>query len=76
MRFVAQVLTVNVSFSVNKRRPLAYGVIATGSSIGGVIFPLTVRRLINEVGYVAWVFASLVYQFIPADTSSLTKGFD
>ncbi|KAH8822093.1 putative MFS transporter [Xylogone sp. PMI_703] len=35
----------------NKNRAAAFGVIATGSSTGGVIFPIMVSRLINEVGF-------------------------
>ncbi|KAF8323963.1 MFS general substrate transporter [Clavulina sp. PMI_390] len=34
-----------------KRRPVAYGVVATGSSIGGVVFPLAVKRLLEDVGF-------------------------
>lgn len=29
---------------------VAYGLTATGSSLGGVVFPIAVRNLINEVG--------------------------
>lgn len=46
--------------SVHKRRPLAYGVIATGSSIGGVIFPLAVRHLLQEVGCASTVYFAKV----------------
>jgi hypothetical protein len=45
------------SYAVMKRRPLAYGVVATGSSVGGVIFPLIVKKLLVKVGFV--LFASL-----------------
>ncbi|KIW28242.1 uncharacterized protein PV07_07921 [Cladophialophora immunda] len=34
-----------------RRRSLALGVAATGSSIGGVIFPVMVEKLIPEVGF-------------------------
>ncbi|KAI9758540.1 MAG: Altered inheritance of mitochondria protein 24, mitochondrial [Chaenotheca gracillima] len=34
-----------------KNRALAFGVIASGSSIGGVIFPIMVERLIPQVGF-------------------------
>ncbi|KIX00835.1 uncharacterized protein Z518_09900 [Rhinocladiella mackenziei CBS 650.93] len=34
-----------------RRRSLALGIAATGSSIGGVIFPIMVERLIPEVGF-------------------------
>ena len=35
----------------NKKRGIAYGVLSTGSSLGGVIFPIMINRLISEVGY-------------------------
>ncbi|OAQ66140.1 MFS transporter [Pochonia chlamydosporia 170] len=35
----------------NKKRGAAFGILATGSSLGGVIFPITVSRLIREVGF-------------------------
>jgi len=34
-----------------KNRGFAYGVVTSGSSIGGVIFPIMVSRLIPEIGY-------------------------
>jgi MFS family permease len=37
----------------DKKRGAAYGIVSTGSSIGGVIFPIMINRLIREVGY-AW----------------------
>ncbi|KAK1239871.1 hypothetical protein MKX08_007313 [Trichoderma sp. CBMAI-0020] len=33
------------------KRGAAYGLLATGSSLGGVIFPIMVTRLIQEVGF-------------------------
>jgi MFS transporter, MCT family, aspergillic acid transporter len=35
----------------NKNRGFAFGMLATGSSLGGVVFPIMVSRLIREVGY-------------------------
>ncbi|KAH8651177.1 major facilitator superfamily domain-containing protein [Xylariales sp. PMI_506] len=35
----------------NKKRGAAFGILATGSSLGGVVFPIMVSRLINAVGY-------------------------
>ncbi|KAL3422000.1 major facilitator superfamily transporter [Phlyctema vagabunda] len=35
----------------DKKRAAAFGVIATGSSMGGVIFPIMVSRMIREVGF-------------------------
>ncbi|MCJ1471509.1 hypothetical protein MMC13_000149 [Lambiella insularis] len=34
-----------------RRRALAFGVMASGSSLGGVIFPILVQRLIPEIGF-------------------------
>lgn len=36
-----------------RRRGIAYGIVASGTSLGGVIFPIMVSRLIKLVGY-AW----------------------
>ncbi|SPC61359.1 related to Monocarboxylate transporter [Ustilago sp. UG-2017b] len=35
----------------NRRRGLALGLVASGSSTGGIVFPILVRRLIPMVGY-------------------------
>lgn len=35
----------------DKKRGIAYGIAASGSSIGGIIFPIMVQRLIVQVGY-------------------------
>ncbi|KAH6657801.1 major facilitator superfamily transporter [Truncatella angustata] len=37
----------------NTNRGAAFGILSTGSSLGGVIFPIMVSRLLREVGY-AW----------------------
>ncbi|KAJ5425657.1 Major facilitator superfamily domain general substrate transporter [Penicillium sp. CMV-2018d] len=37
----------------DKKRGTAYGLMSTGSSVGGVIFPIMIQRLIPEVGF-AW----------------------
>jgi MCP family monocarboxylic acid transporter-like MFS transporter 10 len=34
-----------------KRRAFALGIQSTGSSLGGVIFPIMIRKLIQEIGY-------------------------
>ena len=41
-----------ISHWFKKRRGVALGLTATGSSIGGTIFPIATKRLINEVGFV------------------------
>ena len=35
----------------DKRRALAFGILSTGSSTGGVIFPIMVNHLIRKAGY-------------------------
>lgn len=35
----------------NKNRGAAFGILFTGSSLGGIIFPIMVSRLIGEVGF-------------------------
>jgi MFS family permease len=42
-----------VSTYFNKKRGAALGLVAAGSSLGGVIFPIMVVHLIPEVGF-AW----------------------
>ncbi|KAL1840931.1 hypothetical protein VTK73DRAFT_3624 [Phialemonium thermophilum] len=43
-----------------KKRGAAYGVVATGSSLGGIIFPIMISRLINQVGY-GWALRSAAF---------------
>lgn len=35
----------------HKNRALAFGVMASGSSLGGVIFPIMIKRLVADVGF-------------------------
>lgn len=49
-----------VSGWFDKRRGLAFGVLATGSSIGGVIFPIMLTKLIERVGY-GWAMRSSAF---------------
>ncbi|KAJ5147251.1 monocarboxylate permease [Penicillium atrosanguineum] len=44
----------------DKKRGAAYGIVSTGSSLGGVIFPIMVSRLINEVGY-GWAMRAAAF---------------
>jgi hypothetical protein len=39
----------------DKRRGLALGFCAMGSSLGGTLLPIAARNLINVVGYVQWL---------------------
>jgi MFS family permease len=41
----------NVASYFNKKRASALGIMASGSSLGGVIYPIMVRRLIPQVGF-------------------------
>jgi MFS family permease len=41
----------------NKKRGAAYGILSTGSSLGGIIFPIMLTRLIRSVGY-GWAMRS------------------
>ncbi|KAF2173881.1 hypothetical protein M409DRAFT_62108 [Zasmidium cellare ATCC 36951] len=34
-----------------KKRAFAFGIVAAGSSLGGVIFPIMIQRLIDDVGF-------------------------
>ncbi|KIM86443.1 hypothetical protein PILCRDRAFT_816404 [Piloderma croceum F 1598] len=40
-----------VSHWFKKRRGIALGIMTAGSSLGGTVFPIATRRLINEVGF-------------------------
>jgi nitrate/nitrite transporter NarK len=76
--------TVNGWF--DKKIGIAYGTVATGSSFGGILFPIIVSRLIREVGY-GWAMriAAFIILFLliianvtvksrfPAEAQNLTK---
>lgn len=47
--FQTGVMSVNTWFL--RRRGLAMGITASGASLGGVIFPLMLKRLFNSVGF-------------------------
>lgn len=51
MVFYPAMSTVGTWF--HRNRALAFGVMAAGSSLGGVIFPIMVDKLVDEVGF-AW----------------------
>lgn len=48
MSFIASVTIVGTYFST--RRSTAQGLAATGSSVGGIIYPVVLRRLIVQIG--------------------------
>ena len=44
----------------NKKRGIANGILVTGSSLGGVIFPIMANRLITTVGY-GWTMRACAF---------------
>ena len=54
----------------NKKRGAAYGIVASGSSLGGVIFPIMVSRLITEVGY-GWAMRTAAFLILALLTITL-----
>jgi MFS family permease len=49
MAFMPSVAIVGTYFST--RRSTAMGITATGSSIGGIIYPIVLKRLIQDIGF-------------------------
>lgn len=47
----------------HRKRGAAYGILATGSSIGGIIFPIMITRLIKQVGY-GWAMRSGAFMIL------------
>lgn len=45
------------------KRGAAFGLLSTGSSIGGIVFPIMVTRLIREVGY-AWAMRACAFMIL------------
>jgi len=56
--FMAAIGTVSGWFK--KRRGTAFGLFATGSSLGGVVFPIMLSRLIQSVGY-GWAMRTAAF---------------
>lgn len=44
----------------DKKRGAAYGILSTGSSVGGVIFPIMIKRLIVQTGY-GWAMRAAAF---------------
>lgn len=59
--FYAAMSSVGTWFFRN--RALAYGVMASGSSLGGVIFPVMVERLIGRIGF-GWTMRALAFMIL------------
>ncbi|KAB5583438.1 major facilitator superfamily transporter [Coniochaeta sp. 2T2.1] len=47
----------------NEKRGAAYGIMSTGSSLGGIIFPIMITRLIRQVGY-GWAMRSGAFMIL------------
>ena len=43
-----------------RRRALAFGIVASGSSLGGVIFPIMVERMVNSIGF-GWTMRTCAF---------------
>lgn len=56
--FICALSTISGWFT--KKRGLAFGVLATGSSLGGVVFPLMISNLLRTVGY-GWALRSVAF---------------
>ncbi|KAF3012829.1 hypothetical protein E8E14_009193 [Neopestalotiopsis sp. 37M] len=67
MAFMPSVAIVGTYFST--RRSLAMGVSACGSSVGGIIYPIVLKRLIDQIGF-RW--AVRVMAFIMLGTLSVS----
>lgn len=47
----------------DKKRALAFGIVASGSSLGGVIFPIMLQRLIPEIGF-PWAMRTAAFMIL------------
>ncbi|KAI3579677.1 major facilitator superfamily transporter [Fusarium oxysporum f. sp. albedinis] len=47
----------------NRKRGLAFGIVSTGSSLGGIIFPIMLNRLIRSVGY-GWAMRTCAFMIL------------
>lgn len=50
----------SVSTWFAKRRSTAFGIISSGASVGGIIFPIMVERLIPRIGF-AWTMRTVAF---------------
>ncbi|CAI6334352.1 unnamed protein product [Periconia digitata] len=53
-----------------RHRVLAIGIMASGSSVGGVVLPIMVNRLVDEVGF-GWAMRSVAFLFLGLCTISI-----
>jgi MFS family permease len=47
----------------SKHRALAFGIITAGSSLGGVVLPIMVQKLIPQIGF-GWAMRSVAFLFL------------
>ena len=55
---------VNVTYHFRASRGVAMGIIVAGSSLGGVIWPIALHRLLGEVGF-GWAVRTAAFIMIP-----------
>lgn len=61
----------------DKKRGIAYGILSTGSSIGGIVFPIMTSRLIPSLGY-GWtmrISAFLIFSLLILATLTVKARF-
>jgi MFS family permease len=46
-----------------KKRALAFGIAVSGSSLGGVVLPIMMRRLIDQIGF-PWMMRTMAFLFL------------
>jgi predicted MFS family arabinose efflux permease len=46
-----------------KKRAAAYGIMVSGSSVGGVVLPIMMNKLIAKIGF-AWMMRSIAFMFV------------
>ncbi|KAH8701586.1 MFS monocarboxylate transporter-like protein [Talaromyces proteolyticus] len=55
---------VTVTYYFRKSRGVAMGIVVAGSSLGGVIWPITLHKLIDEIGF-GWSVRTAAFMMIP-----------
>ncbi|KAJ6608125.1 major facilitator superfamily domain-containing protein [Mycena sp. CBHHK59/15] len=60
MGFLFSPAMSTIGHHFKKRRVLAFGIFATGASVGGTVVPIVMRRLFAEVGF-AWAVRTLAF---------------
>ena len=55
---------VNVTYHFRASRSVAMGIVVAGSSLGGVIWPIALHKLLGEVGF-GWAVRIAAFIMIP-----------